>query len=69
MATLDKNKLMSDNKLEEAFNAFDIDKNGSIEVNEVMEILGANKNNPQAGEAFLHLISEFDDNKDGVVSL
>jgi calcium-dependent protein kinase len=44
VATMDKRKLLSNEKLEAAFNLFDKDGSGTISANEVKEVLGVGKN-------------------------
>ena len=44
VATMDKKKLLSNEKLETAFNLFDKDGSGTISANEVKEVLGVGKN-------------------------
>jgi len=45
-ATLDRNLLLSESNLRHAFDIFDIDKNGSISVEETKNIIGGGKNIP-----------------------
>lgn len=44
VATMDKKKLLSNEKLEAAFNLFDKDGSGTISAVEVKEVLGVGKN-------------------------
>ena len=44
VATMDKRKLLSNEKLETAFNLFDKDGSGSISAIEIKEVLGVGKN-------------------------
>ena len=44
VATLDKKKLLSNEKLEAAFNLFDRDNSGSISAIEIKDVLGVGKN-------------------------
>ena len=44
VATMDKRKLITEEKLQQAFSMFDRDGGGSISSNEVKEVLGVGKN-------------------------
>ena len=44
VATMDKRKLLTEEKLQQAFSMFDRDGGGSISSNEVKEVLGVGKN-------------------------
>ena len=44
LATIDRSKLLSNDKLQKAFNYFDKDGSGSISVVEIRDILGLRKN-------------------------
>lgn len=44
VATIDKRKLLSHERLETAFNLFDKDSSGTISADEVKEVLGVGKN-------------------------
>ncbi len=43
MTTISKKSLFTENNLKSAFDMFDLDKNGSISLNEVKEVLGMGK--------------------------
>lgn len=66
VATMDKRKLLTNEKLEVAFNLFDRDGGGSISANEVKEVLGLNKNIDE--KVWNEIISEVDGNGDGEIS-
>jgi len=66
-ATLDKKKLISKERLEQAFNMFDKDGNGSISADELKEILGG-KMSTVDNQVWADIIKEVDTNGDGVIS-
>jgi calcium-dependent protein kinase len=66
VATMDKKKLLTNEKLEVAFNLFDKDGGGSISANEVKEVLGIGKNIDEA--IWNEIIHEVDGNGDGEIS-
>ena len=66
VATMDKRKLLSNEKLETAFNLFDRDGSGSISANEVKEVLGIGKNIDE--RVWNEIILEVDGNGDGEIS-
>jgi calcium-dependent protein kinase len=64
-ATMHRNILLSKDKLKAAFEMFDIDKSGTIEAEELKQILGKSENfNDQVWE---DIIKEADQNGDGVI--
>lgn len=66
VATMDKKKLLTNEKLEVAFNLFDRDGGGSISANEIKEVLGVGKNiDPKVWN---DIIMEVDGNGDGEIS-
>ena len=66
MATINKKKLLSRDKLIATFKMFDIDNSGSISVDEVKMILGVGKK--FSDTVWEQVISEVDQNKDGQIS-
>jgi calcium-dependent protein kinase len=66
VATMDKRKLLTNEKLEAAFNLFDKDGSGSISANEIREVLGVGKNIDE--KIWNEIITEVDSNGDGEVS-
>lgn len=66
VATMDKRKLLSNEKLETAFNLFDKDGSGSISANEVRDVLGGQKNIDD--KVWNDIICEVDGNGDGEIS-
>jgi calcium-dependent protein kinase len=66
VATMDKRKLLTDEKLQVAFNLFDRDGGGSISSSEIKEVLGVGKNIDEI--VWNEIISEVDANGDGEIS-
>ena len=66
VATMDKRKLLSNEKLEAAFNLFDKDGSGTISANEVKEVLGVGKNIDE--KIWNEIVMEVDGNGDGEIS-
>ena len=66
VATTDKRKLLTDDKLNVAFNMFDRDGGGSISSEEVKEVLGVGKNISE--HIWNEIVSEVDPNGDGEIS-
>ena len=66
VATMDKRKLLSNEKLEAAFNLFDKDNSGSISANEIKEVLGVGKNIDE--KIWNDIVLEVDGNGDGEIS-
>jgi len=66
VATMDKRKLLSNEKLEAAFNLFDKDGSGTISANEVKEVLGVGKNIDE--KIWNDIVMEVDSNGDGEIS-
>jgi calcium-dependent protein kinase len=66
VATMDKRKLLSNEKLEAAFNLFDKDNSGSISANEIKEVLGVGKNIDE--KIWNDIVLEVDNNGDGEIS-
>ena len=66
VATINKTRLLSDEKLDQAFKLFDKDESGSISSEEVKEVLGAGKNIDE--KIWDEIITEVDGNGDGEIS-
>jgi calcium-dependent protein kinase len=66
VATMDKRKLLTNEKLEVAFNLFDKDGGGSISADEIKEVLGVGKNIDE--KVWNEIILEVDSNGDGEIS-
>lgn len=66
VATTDKKRLLSNEKLEAAFNLFDKDGSGSISANEVKDVLGVGKNIDE--KVWNDIVMEVDANGDGEIS-
>lgn len=66
VATMDKRKLLTNEKLESAFNLFDRDGGGSISAHEIKEVLGVGKNIDE--KVWNEIIHEVDGNGDGEIS-
>ena len=66
VATMDKKKLLSNEKLETAFNLFDKDNSGSISADEIKDVLGVGKNIDE--KVWNDLVMEVDGKGDGEIS-
>ena len=66
VSSINKRKLLSNEKLEAAFNLFDKDGSGSISANEIREVLGVGKNIDE--KVWNDIITEVDGNGDGEIS-
>ena len=66
VATINKRKLLSNEKLEAAFNLFDKDGSGSISAAEIRDVLGVGKNIDE--KVWNDIITEVDGNGDGEIS-
>lgn len=66
VATTDKKKLLSNQKMETAFNLFDRDGSGSISAQEVKDVLGLGKNIED--NVWNQIVQEVDGNGDGEIS-
>lgn len=66
-ATLSRQQLLSKERLEMAFRAFDLDGSGTITANELKEVLG--KHHSYQEDMWSKLIAEADLNGDGVIDL
>ena len=64
--TMNRDKILSSKNLEYAFNAFDIDKNGSISIEEIMSIFKKTSNNVDK-KIFEKMMKEVDKNGDGKI--
>ncbi len=66
VAAINKTTLLTNEKLEAAFNLFDKDNSGTISASEVKDVLGIGKN---IGDSVWNdIIHEVDDNGDGEIS-
>ena len=66
VAAINKTTLLTNEKLEAAFNLFDKDNSGTISAGEVKDVLGIGKN---IGDSVWNdIINEVDDNGDGEIS-
>lgn len=63
-ACLDKNTYLQEEKLKEAFNLFDIDKDGIINSEEIGKILGMDKKSKEIN----NLVKKYDNDKDGALN-
>lgn len=66
VATTDKKRLLSNEKLETAFSLFDKDGSGSISASEVKDVLGVGKNIDE--KVWNDIVMEVDANGDGEIS-
>ena len=66
VASVNKKKLLTQEKLELAFNMFDKDNSGSISASEVKQVLGVGKNIEES--LWREIINEVDTNGDGEIS-
>ena len=66
VASINKKKLLTNEKLEAAFNLFDKDSSGSISAAEVKEVLGIGKN--IGDQVWNDIINEVDADGDGEIS-
>ena len=66
-ASMSRNKILSKERLESAFKAFDIDSSGTISADELKAILG--KYHAYDDEIWIDIIREVDINGDGVIDL
>ena len=67
LATMNRQKLLSREKLDSAFKAFDIDGSGTISADELKGILGRYHNYDD--NMWKEIIREVDTNGDGVIDL
>ena len=65
-ASVNKNELLKDEKLRAAFNVYDKDNSGSIQTDEIRDVLGVGKNITE--EVWQQVVREVDENGDGEVS-
>lgn len=68
VATMNEESLMSKNRLESAFKAFDVDGNGFISPDEIKQILGFTKDGGMDDKAVEKIIAQVDENGDGEIS-
>ena len=67
VATTDKKKLLTNEKLQLAFKVFDKDGGGTISSSEIREVLGVGKNIDE--KVWNDIVKEVDPNGDGEISL
>ena len=65
-ATVNRNELLQDEKLRQAFALYDKDGGGTISADEIKEVLGVGSNISE--EVWLGILNEVDENGDGEVS-
>jgi calcium-dependent protein kinase len=65
MATIDRDKLLSKEKLEKTFAMFDKDKSGTLDMGEIKQMFGGVD---MADKVWKEILKEVDDNGDGKVS-
>ncbi|EGR31844.1 protein kinase domain protein [Ichthyophthirius multifiliis] len=68
LATMDRKKAITKEKLQESFNLFDKDGNGSITAEELRQVLGGQMN-CKDNKLWIDIIGETDVNGDGEISL
>ena len=66
-ASIDKNKILTEEKLRAAFKLFDKNGDGTIEAKEIKEVLGKDLNNDNE-EVWNNVVKEVDQNGDGEIS-
>jgi calcium-dependent protein kinase len=67
LATMNRHKLLSREKLNRAFKAFDMDGNGTISADELKSVLG--RQHSYDDQVWAELVREADTNGDGVIDL
>lgn len=67
MATINKNQILQENKLQDAFKLFDKNGDGSISAAEIKDVLGVGKKFGSE-KIFDDIIKEVDINGDGVIT-
>ena len=65
VATIDKNELLSNENLKEAFDFFDTNNNGTIDANEISRVLGYNLLKER--KLWREVVSDVDTNGDGEI--
>jgi calcium-dependent protein kinase len=65
-ATANRDKILSDQKLLSAFQIYDKDNNGTIDMNELKEVLGVGAKISDL--VWREMIDEIDENGDGLIS-
>jgi len=68
VANLQSNELLTNEKLQAAFNLFDIDGDGRITLEEIKSLLGTNLDMETNKDIWKELMAEGDDNDDGEIS-
>jgi len=69
MATIDRNSLLSKERLETAFKIFDKDGNGYITADELREVFDPTNSRGVGDEQWMQWIRDVDKNSDGKISL
>lgn len=69
-ANLQLSELLTNEKLQAAFNLFDIDQNGRITLEEIKSLLGGNDNHVinYSNDIWKEMIDQGDDNNDGEIT-
>lgn len=66
-AAIDKNKLLSDERINKCFKVFDKDRSGTITIDELKNIF--HSNNPIEENVWKELMDQIDLNGDGVIEI
>jgi len=66
-STIQQKEVFKEEKLAEAFKAFDKDNNGKISVSEIYTVL--NINDPEEKKKIDELVNQYDINKDGEIDI
>lgn len=67
---MDKEKILTNQKIENCFILFDKDSDGKISAKELQEALaGKSSSSPESEQQWREIIAEIDKNKDGMIDL